>query len=167
MLGEGFQAHECDLACNFCAPLPDPCPPPAQLPAPACFNKLDREIEDGTCDTLIAEGSFSCAEDFCTGCEGQIGTGEGQGEGGHQRGACNLACNLCPAPPPPVISNCTEAAEALADEWNPQDWKPQLPDGYLAETPAASEILVDALILILNGQGVLFVMFQVLLDSRQ
>jgi hypothetical protein len=150
---EGYQAHDCDLACNFCPehtvqPCPTPPPPP-----PPCVNNLDYKVGAGTCDRLLAEGSFSCVTDFCTDCEGTVGQREGIGSGGHQQGECNLACNLCPEP---QHSNCT-IGWTDPHPLYPVEW---LPHGYLAETPLEAEVLVCVLLVVLNALGFFAIVLQ-------
>jgi hypothetical protein len=149
---EGFQAHECDLSCGFCPVPKAPCPedPPER---PPCANHLDTSIGAGTCDTLVAEGSFTCARDFCYDCEGVTGSREGLGTGGHQTGECDLTCNFCDQTPlPDLPAACDDEAPLYPVE--------ELPEGYVWETPYWSEILADAIVILTNLAGLLVIVFQ-------
>ena len=145
---EGFQAHECDLSCGFC-PAPEPCPD-EPVERPPCANKLDAKVGAGTCDSLVSEGSFTCARDFCYDCEGVTGSREGVGTGGHQTGQCDLTCNFCDETPLPAPA-CDDNAPLYPVE--------ELPDGYIWETPMLSEVVADVIVILTNVGGLLVIYY--------
>eukprot|EP01043_Picozoa_sp_COSAG02_P011268 COSAG02_NODE_412_length_22836_cov_41.209966_12_plen_632_part_00 len=148
---EGFQAHECDLSCGFCPVPKKPCSD-EPVERPPCANKLDAKIGAGTCDTLVSEGSFTCARDFCYDCEGVTGSHEGVGTGGHQTGQCDLTCNLCDETPLPET-------QAACDDNAPLYPVEELPDGYIWETPFLSEVVADAIVITTNFGGLLVIIY--------
>ena len=157
---EGFQAHECDLACGFCPEFVE-CHESENV-LENCVNRLDEEIEDGTCDMLISEGHFSCERDFCSTCEGLILPHAGEGVGGHQRGECDRSCGICQPPPvsPSAATNCTTAADARVQYLKEVYAGSSIPSGYVWTTPASSEFVATVSIVLFNSVAAMAILCQ-------